>query len=151
MLEPYKIEYPPIPSAGKYLFTTYSDIEYEVRFAKQKENPFRVSLAFGVLNEEYEGEEYSLTNKGEAYRVMSTIVTIIKDFIIQHPNTHTLIFSGEPTAKEDEKTATKRLNLYKKYIPEIFDNSWKLEVKGNKAKIIKKSPRSFLGLKDLFS
>ena len=151
MLEPYKIKYPPIPSAGKYLFTTHADIEYEVLFAKQEQDPFKVTLAFGVLNEMYEGEEYSLTNKGEAYRVMSTIVIIIKDFIIHHPNTHTLVFSAEPTSREDDKTATKRLNLYKKYIPEIFDNSWKLEINGNKAKIIKKSPRGFLGLRDWFS
>ena len=39
------------------------------------------SIVFGVVNDEFEGEEYVTTNRGEVYQVMNTIVEIINDFI----------------------------------------------------------------------
>ena len=113
-------------------------MEYEVRFARKKDNLLYTTIAFGVLNEEYEGEEYSLTNKGEAYRVMATIVEIFKHYLTQHPNVHTYEFVGEPRANEKAEFPTKRLNLYRRYLPQIFDQFWIIKVVGNKV-IISKS------------
>ena len=131
MLEPYEIIFPNIKTGSVFYFKTGSGVDYEVRFARKKKNLLHATIAFGVLNEEYEGEEYVLTNKGEAFRVMATIVTIFNNYKAEHPNINTFEFVGEPTAKEIEKFPQKRLNLYKRYLPNIFDKSWKLKVKGN--------------------
>ncbi len=136
-LTPYEIIYPSIPSGNVFLFTTDSDLEYEVRFARKKDNLLYVSIAFGVLNEEFEGEEYAMTNRGEAFRVMTTIVVIFKHYKSLHPNINTYEFVGEPRADEDAEFPTKRLKLYQRYLPQIFDDSWKIEVKGNKVIISK--------------
>jgi hypothetical protein len=133
----YPIKYPAISSGTVFNFETDSGLDYEVRFARKKDNLLHTTIAFGVLNDEYEGEEYSLTNKGETYRVMATIVEIFKYYIDQHPNVHTYEFVGEPRADENSEFPTKRLNLYGRYLPKIFDKSWKIEVTGNKVIISK--------------
>ncbi len=136
-LEPYKIEYPAIKSGSVYKFTTDSDIDYEVRFARKKNNLLHTSIAFGVLNDEFEGEEYALTNRGEAFGVMTTIVVIVKAYMAEHPNVKIYEFVGEPTAQEHDEFPRKRLNLYNRYLRQMFDQSWKFELQGNKMVISK--------------
>lgn len=135
---PFNIEFPAIASGSKFLFTTDSGINYEVRFARKKINMLHITIAFGVLNEEFEGEEYAMTNRGEAFRVMHSLVEICKYYKGQHPNVNTYEFVGEPTADEDADFPTKRLRLYQRYLPTIFNESWKIEVLGNKVVISKK-------------
>jgi hypothetical protein len=134
---PYKIELPVIKSGSLYKFETQSEIEYEVRFARKKNNLLHASIAFGVLNDEFEGEEYGLTNKGEAYRVMTTIVIIVKTYMEQHPNVNIYEFVGEPTAAEQDEFPAKRLNLYNRYLPQMFDKKWQFNLHGNKMVISK--------------
>ncbi len=43
----------------------------------------RAAKVFGVVNDEFEGEEYVATNKGEVYQVMNTIVEIEKIMLIE--------------------------------------------------------------------
>lgn len=138
-VEPYDIIYPRIKSGSEYCFQTQSGMDYEVRFARKKNNIFHVSIAFGVTNEEFEGEEYSLTNKGEAYRVMTTIVEIVKDYMSNHPNVRTYEFVGEPAAGEDADFPKKRLTLYQRYLRQMFDESWKFTLVKNKMLIEKTS------------
>ena len=123
---------PAIVSGSVYLFTTDSGLEYEVRFARKRNNLLHCTIAFGVLNEEYEGEEYVVVNKGEVFRVMATIVDIVKKYIEEHPNVRSFEYSGEPTGKETENRPSKRMNLYDRYLPVIFGNSWSFERNGNK-------------------
>lgn len=134
----FPITYPQIPSGQIYTFTTINEVEYEVRFARKKDNPLHVSVVFGVLNDEYDGEEYSLTNKGEVYRVMATIVVIIKNYFKEHPNINIFEFSGEPTAEEKSKIPQKRLNLYERYLPEVFGDDWVKLRQGNQMIQLKK-------------
>lgn len=134
---PYEIEFPVIKSGSTYKFETQSKIEYEVRFARKKNNLLHTSIAFGVLNDEFEGEEYALTNKGEAYRVMTTIVVIVKTYMEQHPNVKIYEFVGEPTATEQDEFPAKRLNLYNRYLPQMFNQKWALNLHGNKMVISK--------------
>ena len=131
MVQPYKIIPPNIPSGSIYLFTTESGTNYEVRFARKKDNLLHATIAFGVLNDEYEGEEYVVTNKGEVYRVMTTIVEVVKLYITEHPNIRTYEFTGEPTSKETDNNAVKRLNLYKRYLKNIFSSEWSYIPTGN--------------------
>jgi len=135
-VEPYEIEYPAIRSGSVYKFTTHSDIEYEVRFARKKNNLLHTTIAFGVLNDEFEGEEYALTNRGEAFRVMTTLVIVVHAYMEQHPNVKVYEFVGEPTADEQAEFPNKRLNLYKRYLDTIFNPiDWKWVVKGNRCVI----------------
>jgi hypothetical protein len=130
-LPPYHIVPPQITSGNVYHFTTGSGTLYEVRFARKKDNLLHVTIAFGVLNDEYEGEEYAVTNKGEVFRVMSTVVEVVKIYMREHPNLRTFEFTGEPTAKETDNTASKRLNLYHRYLRSIFDDHWEFRPTGN--------------------
>jgi len=134
---PYNIEFPVIRSGSVYKFQTDSEIEYEVRFARKKNNLLHTSIAFGVLNDEFEGEEYALTNRGEAYRVMTTIVDVVKAYMHEHPNVKIYEFVGEPTAQEHDEFPRKRLILYSRYLRKMFDLTWEFKLEGNKMLIIK--------------
>lgn len=132
MIHPFKITPPAIVSGSIYLFTTDSGLEYEVRFARKKDNLLHATVAFGVLNDEFGGEEYSVTNRGEVYRVMATIVSIVKTYMVEHPNLRLVEFTGEPTENESADSTTKRLSLYNRYLKDIFDSSWKFRQVGNR-------------------
>jgi hypothetical protein len=132
LIEPFKIIPPAIASGSIYLFTTDSGLEYEVRFARKKDNLLHATVAFGVLNEEFGGEEYSVTNRGEVYRVMATIVSIVKKYMAEHPNLRLVEFTGEPTEDELADSTTKRLSLYNRYLKYIFDSNWKFRQVGNR-------------------
>ena len=132
LIEPFKIIPPAIVSGSIYLFTTDSGLEYEVRFARKKDNLLHTTVAFGVLNDEFGGEEYSVTNRGEVYRVMATIVSIVRTYMAEHPNLRLVEFTGEPTENELADSTTKRLSLYNRYLKDIFDSNWKFRQVGNR-------------------
>jgi hypothetical protein len=132
LIEPFKIIPPAIVSGSVYLFTTDSGLEYEVRFARKKDNLLHTTVAFGVLNDEFGGEEYSVTNRGEVYRVMATIVAIVRTYMAEHPNLRLVEFTGEPTENELANSTTKRLSLYNRYLKDIFDSNWKFRQMGNR-------------------
>ena len=139
LLETYEFIPPPIPSGSAYYFTTDSGIQYEVRFGRKQNNVLNTSIVFGVLNEEFEGEEYSMTNKFEVYKVMSTIVKIVQRYIQMHPKTSCYEFTGEPTAKEIDNEGRIRLKLYNRYLPHIFDESWEIKKEYNKTIVSKRN------------
>ena len=135
----FQIIPPTISSGSIYLFTTDQAVDYEVRFARKKDNLLKATIAFGVLNEEYEGEEYVLTNLGDVYRVMNTISEVVRMYMRQHPNIRSFEFTGEPTSKDAATGPSKRMLLYLRYIPRIFDMKvWKTAQNGNKMVITRK-------------
>jgi len=138
LLKPYSIIPPPISSGSAYYFITDSGVHYEVRFGRKQDNILNTSIVFGVINEEFEGEEYSATNKFEVYRVMSTLVEIVKMYKERHPKTHYYEFTGEPSNKKEQNESKVKLALYNRYLPHIFDNRWEFEKKTNKT-IVRKS------------
>ncbi|MBL4592907.1 MAG: hypothetical protein JKX68_03715 [Flavobacteriales bacterium] len=136
-LQPYHIIPPVIKSGTVYSFTTSSGVNYEVRFGRKQNNILNATIVFEVTNEEYDGEEYSITNKGEVYRVMATIVAIVRKYKEEHPNINLFEYTGEQSEKEKSKNRNVRLALYNRYIRRVFDNKWAVENKENKV-IIKK-------------
>jgi len=136
---PYDIVYPNIKSGAIYSFTTGSGVNYEVRFGRKEDNILHTSLVFGVTNEEYDGEEYSLTNKGEMYRVMRTIVEVVKVYLKEHPNITQFEYTGEQSQEEKERSRNARLALYSCDISQVFDDNWK--VIANDSKVIIKKQR----------
>jgi hypothetical protein len=126
-VEEYHIIAPAIITAGVYYFNTDNDINYEVRFGRRQDNILHATIVFGVTNDEYEGEEYTVTNKGELYRVMTTIVKVVKMFMAEHPKMVTYEFTGLAKEDEPEDKLTSRINLYKRYLPRIFDKEWRFD------------------------
>ena len=137
-MEAYSIIPPAIKSGRVFLFKTDSGLNYEVRFGRKEDNILKASIVFGVTNEEYEGEEYVITNKGEAYRVMATLVKIVKMFMEEHPNIISYEFVGlEKEGEKNNTELTSRLKLYSKYIQQVMDSSWKIEYNHDKVIINK--------------
>lgn len=130
LLEPYRVVKPAISTAGVYYFTTGNGLEYEVRFGRKKDNILHGTIVFGVINEEFEGEEYSVTNKGELYRVMSTIVSIIKMYMEANPSMMIYEFTGVLRENEKKDQQSARINLYKRYLPYIFNDNWSFDFTG---------------------
>lgn len=128
----YPIEYPAIPSSGIYFFETESGIRYEVRFARRKNNLLHVTIAFGVVNDEFDGEEYAETNRGEVFSVMQTIAEIVRKYQENHEHVRLFEFTAQAKESEDDGVPNQRLGLYKRYLSSIFDvNRWHYKVEGN--------------------
>lgn len=137
-IKPYNITPPAIKSGTVYAFETNSGINYEVRFGRKQDNILNATIVFGVTNEEYDGEEYSITNKGEVYQVMATIVEVVRLYKDEHPNVNSYEFTGEQSEKEKSKNKNVRLNLYTRYIKNVFNESWLTERFDDKIVIRKK-------------
>lgn len=135
-VEEYIITAPAISTAGIYFFTTDCGVIYEVRFGRRQDNILHATIVFGVINDEYEGEEYTVTNKGELYRVMTTIVHVVKMFMAEHPKMVTYEFTGLAKDDEPEDKLTARNNLYKRYLPRIFGKDWKFDYSGGNTIVV---------------
>jgi hypothetical protein len=133
----YPIEYPAIKSASVYYFNTPSGLRYEVRFGRRQDNILHATIVFGVVNDEFEGEEYVTTNRGEVFGVMNTISEIVRTFMEEHPKI--MIYEFNAVDKDDEvnKNTNARMLLYKRYLPKIFDSSWTFTINSNNAMVKK--------------
>jgi hypothetical protein len=136
------IEYPNIPSAGVYYFNTKSGLRYEVRFGRLQDNILHANIVFGVVNDEFEGEEYVTTNRGEVYQVMNTIVEIVKNYMKEHAKVNIYEFNAVGREDEDENAENARMALYRRFLPKIFNDGWKFKIDGNFALVQKIQERS---------
>jgi hypothetical protein len=135
--QPYIIQYPDFGETGTYFFTTTCGINYEVMFGRKKDNPLHITVVFGVVNDEFEGEEYIETNKGEHYKVMSTVVNIVKHYVQQKPHLRLLEFTGVSRPEENEKQHNLRNRFFSRYLTYIFDNNWKCSFDNNRVMVLR--------------
>ncbi len=106
-------------------FTTESETEYEVEleyfkssFSFAKDLP-GFNLAFSAkLKGEYVFYYTVVTNKGEVYKVMATIVNIVQHYLKDNK-----IITYTPEKKSGEEFGKKRDNLYKAFITKKFPNA----------------------------
>jgi hypothetical protein len=131
--EPYTIIAPEIPSGNIYFFITDSGLEYEVRFGRKKDNFLGNVINFGVLNEEFDNE-YSLTNRGETYRIIATVIEIVRMYHSQHPTSNSYEFTGEFKAGEKQENSI-RSRLYYRYAMKVLCVGWKVILFENKVTI----------------
>ena len=98
-----------------YTFTTESSIAYRVTL-----NKINNSVEIDFLVES--GEElYPETNKGELFKVMSTIVKITLDYINDNPDIEYIRY--DPKAKDvSNSSKNQRDALYRKYIEKYIPN-----------------------------
>ncbi len=125
-------------SSQPYRFDYYGDYAGMRVYGFDTENyPYTVELNYEFLDDSqnvlgvrfYVSDEDEpdierddiVTNKGELFRVMATVVAIIKKDIQKHPEIDTISFT--PAKKEGEIENVSRLNLYMRYIKHEFPNA----------------------------
>ena len=140
-VNPYAVEIPAIVSGAEYYFTTDSALRYQVLFARKKEKYLEHIVNFSVLNEEFE-DEYSETNRGEIYRVIATVVEIIRIYQEIHYYSTSYEFSGEFKDKNKEKDSSIRTRLYFRKAQRIINPSWTVSMQGNKVILQRKTSRA---------
>ena len=126
-LQPYK--WKEIDREGYYVYTRFitdSETQYDVDIKStvyfppgQMESQPALEIEFSAKPKGAEGSSAKIVvNKGEMYRVMSTIVDIIKKYI-KKSKTQAIIYS--PSKKSDEENfGTQRDNLYRAFISKAF-------------------------------
>jgi hypothetical protein len=136
-IDPYPIQVPEIRSGSDYYFETASGLRYQVLFAKKKNSYLENIVNFSVLNEEFE-DEYSETNRGEIYRVIATVVEIIRMYHENHAYSTSYEFSGEfKKGNEDRETSIRTLLYYRK-AREIMNPCWDIILTGNRVVVHRK-------------
>jgi hypothetical protein len=136
IFEPYPIKVPEIRSGDTFYFTTESGLQYQVRFGKKRDNYLDNIINFSVLGDEFE-DEYSETNRGETYRIISTIIEIVRFYHANHIHSNTYEFSGEFKENRDTQAASIRSRLYYRYALRYLNEAWEPQMEGNKV-IIRK-------------
>jgi hypothetical protein len=134
--EPYAIKVPEIQSGDTYYFTTRSGLQYQVRFGKKRDNYLGNIINFSVLSEEFE-DEYSETNRGEIFRIIATIIEIIRIYHENHVHSDTYEFTGEFKETRDAQTASIRSRLYYRYALRCLNEGWEPLLEGNRVVIRK--------------
>lgn len=134
--EPYGIEVPEIQSGDTYYFTTGSGLKYQVRFGKKRDNYLGNIINFSVLSEEFE-DEYSETNRGEVYRIIATVIEIVRIYHANHIHSDSYEFTGEFKDDHETQEASIRSRLYFRYAQRFLNQFWKPEIEGNKVTIHK--------------
>jgi len=128
----YPIVYPDFGENGLYSFTTKNGIQYEVMFGRREHNPLHVTVVFGVINDEFDGEEYCETKQHDQYTVMATVVKIVRHYVATKTHLKLVEFTGVSREGESEKTSNTRMRFFCRYLNDIFDKSWLFEGDENK-------------------
>lgn len=139
-LEHYPIRPPQIKSGSEYYFETGSGLKYQVLFARKKKNYLEHVVNFSVLSDEFE-DEYSETNRGEIYRVIATVVEIIRIYHALHSTSISYEFSGEFKKGNESRKSSIRTLLYYRKARVILHPDWKMELIGNRVIVHRKKQR----------
>jgi hypothetical protein len=131
VIKPYAVQAPLIKSGAEYYFETESGLKYQVIFARKKSSYLEHIINFSVLSDEFE-DEYSETNRGEIYRVIATVIEIIRIFHQHHASSTSYEFSGEFKKGNENRVSSIRTLLYYRKAREILHPDWELEIDGNK-------------------
>lgn len=108
-------------------------------FARKKDNYLENIVNFSVLSDEFE-DEYSETNRGEIFRVIATVVEIIRIYHENHAYSTSYEFSGEFREGEEHRKASIRSRLFFRKAGEIMNPCWELLLSGNRV-IVRRQKR----------
>jgi len=126
---PYKFKYTPRLFQDErkhirtYNFTTESNLEYIVILAVNTASEDRY-ISLSVMFKTEEGDFQDVTNKGEQFKIMATVIAIIKDCIAKiaeegKPEVKVIEFVPDKNYEDDAR----RANLYKAYIQKQLPNA----------------------------
>jgi len=88
-----------------------------------EENGPSLAVEFGVIDQQGHKSTKTLTNKGEIYRVLSTVADIVKYDLKQHDYIKTLEFVPSQRQDKDTDKSNARLRIYTQYIIKQLGNS----------------------------
>jgi len=142
VIRPYPLQVPEIKSGSEYYFETGSGLKYQVMFARKKDNYLENIVNFSVLSEDFE-DEYSETNRGEIFRVIATVVEVIRLFHQNHAYSNRYEFSGEFKKGNEQRDTSIRTQLYYRKAKEILHAGWVLEMNGNLVAVSRDKKGSF--------
>ena len=94
-------------------------------------------INFSVLSDEFE-DEYSETNRGEIYRIIATVIEIVRIYHENHEHSDTYEFTGEFKDEHESQAASIRSRLYYRYAQQILNENWVPVLEGNKVTIYKR-------------
>jgi hypothetical protein len=125
----YKLTYEDRTGMKRYSFITNSGTKYEVsvkldttyREKSGGKNTKEIVVAFKTKNGEYE----DVTQENDSYRIMATVIQIVKDYLKETPDVDTISFSPAKSKDNDSR----RENMYKAYISKQLPGS-KVSVDG---------------------
>ena len=139
LVKTFSILPPTFETGYVYHFITSSGLEYEVRFAQKSNNIQGMVVNFTVLGNEFESD-YPVTNRGEMYSVIATVIEILKTFHHYHNITTSYEFAGEfkENEKNDGTTPSMRTRMYLRLASQVLNKHWKPEIYSNKV-IVKRS------------
>jgi len=109
----------------EYTFKTDSGLYYQldIDIKEQDEERDTAAVGFGVLkpndDDQYFKDYDETPSRGEVYKVMATVVSILKDFIKKNKGVKYLHFTTNKVGPGE----TKRLGLYKQYIQKHLPNA----------------------------
>ena len=100
-----------------YIFTTDSGLEYQVMTefgSGEDRNTLLIEYGVEVITKQgNKSVDYELvTNRGEMFRIMSTIVDIVQEFMKKHPEIERIEFEGSKNKAGDQR----RNKLYMQYV-----------------------------------
>ena len=137
----FVIKKPIIVSGATYYFETDSNLTYQVTFGKKKNNYLGNIVNFSVLSDDFE-DEYSETNRNEVYKIISTMIEILRLYHVAHPYSISYEFSGEYKDDERKNKESIRTRLYVRAVRQVANlDSWELKQEGNKV-FLSKKPRN---------
>lgn len=117
------------PSKGIYRFKSDSGLEYRIEL-EEHSHP---SIGHGsVLEISYRllGDMYNMvTNKGEQFRVMATLIETIKDYLKDNPQVNRISFV--PVKSFDRENDNRRANLYMAYVKKQLPGA-NVKIDGNR-------------------
>lgn len=97
-----------------YIFTTDSGLEYQVMTELGSGDTLTVEYGVEVITKQgNKSIDYELvTNRGELFRIMATVVDVVQEFMKNHPEVKYIEFEGSKNKAGDQR----RNKLYMQYI-----------------------------------
>lgn len=113
----YKVAYEEPGEEIQYEFTTDSKLKYKISIAHKgiTRTTTRLIVAFKSVTGSYD----TITNKGEQFKIMATVVSAIKEYLSKVPKATEISF----TPSKADESDMRRANLYKAYIAKQLPGS----------------------------
>lgn len=127
----------------KGYFTTEKGVKYTVTGLLKPEflDTYELYVAFDTNFDPMEPEIE--TNHNDQYKVMSTVIAIIKKFLEIAPEVNEISFSAKQKEKYQVTNTNQRMLMYKQYVQKNFPD-WKIVPSGFSNKIYLKKPYNTL-------
>ena len=119
-------------------FTTEKDTKYAVYIFKQtldEGETWSMLIEFGVEGENDSYDYSAVTNKGEMYKVMATIVKIAKEMIAKSKKEGQYIREIIIEPSKNFEDDTRRTNLYKAFVEKNMPQGSKIQVQDDMSNI----------------